>query len=134
MLMLFRKKNLNPQGEVILRNKAKQRVTKAKFFGVIVDQHLNWKDHISMVSHKISELCGIISCFRNTLYIKSKKMIYYSLIHPYLTYCVNVWSSTYRTNWKTICIQQKRGHCVHSLLLLSSPIREISSSIKKNCL
>ena len=28
--------------------------------------------------------------------------------------------------------QLKRGQCVHSLLLLSSPIREISSSIKKN--
>ena len=28
-------------------------------------------------------------------------------------------------------VQLKRGQCVHSLLLLSSPIREISSSIKK---
>ena len=34
---------LNPQVEVILRNEATQRVTKAKFVGVIVDQHLNWK-------------------------------------------------------------------------------------------
>ena len=60
MLMMFRKKNLNPQGDVILHNEAIQRVTKAKFFGVIVDQHRNWKDHISMVSHKISKSCGII--------------------------------------------------------------------------
>ena len=80
-----------------------KRVTKAKFLGVIVDQHLNWKDHISMVSHKISKPCGIISRIRNILDIKSKKMIYYSLIHPYLTYCINVWSSTYRTNLKTPC-------------------------------
>ena len=86
MLMMSRKKNLNP------------RVTKAKFLGVIVDQHLNWKDHISVVSLKISKSCGIISRVRNTLDIKSKKMIYYSLVHPYLTYCINVWSSTYRTN------------------------------------
>ena len=54
MLMMSRKKNLNPQGDVILHNEAIQRVTKeANFLGVIVDQHLNWKDHISMVSHKI---------------------------------------------------------------------------------
>ena len=51
MLMMSRKKTLNPQGDVILRREAIQRVTKAKFLGVIVDQHLNWKDHISMVSH-----------------------------------------------------------------------------------
>ena len=81
----------------------------AKFLVVIVDQHLNWKDHISMVSHKISESCGIISRIRNTLDIKSKKLLYYDLIHPYLTYCFNVWSSTYRTNFKTLCTAQKRS-------------------------
>ena len=73
-----------------IRNEAIQRVTKAKFLGIIVDQHLNWKDHISMVSLKISISCGIISRIRSTLDIKSKKMIYYSLIHPYLTYCIDV--------------------------------------------
>ena len=85
MLMMSRKKTLNPQGDVILRNEAIQRVTKAKFLVIIVDQHLNWKDYISMLSHKISISCGIISRIRNTLDIKSKKLIYYSLIHPYLT-------------------------------------------------
>ena len=34
MLMMSRKKNLNPQGDVILRNEAIQRVTKSKFLGV----------------------------------------------------------------------------------------------------
>ena len=62
-----------------------------------------------MASHKISKSCGIISRIRNTLDIKSKKMIYYSLIYPYLTYCINVWSSTYRTNLKTPCTAQKRS-------------------------
>ena len=38
-------------------------------------------------------------------------MIYYSQIHPYLTYCINVWSSTYRTNFKTLCTAQKRSVC-----------------------
>ena len=80
---------------------------------IIVDQHVNWKDHISMVSHKIAESCGIISRIRNTLDIKSKKMIYYSLIHPYLTYCINVGSSTYRINLKTQCTAQTRS--VHTL-------------------
>ena len=109
MLMMSRKKPLNPQGDVILRNEAIQRVTKANFLGVIVDQHLNWKDHISMVPHKISKSCGIISRTRNALDIKFKKMIYYSLIVPYITYCINVWSSTYRTNLKTLCTAKKRS-------------------------
>ena len=66
------------------------------------------EDHISIVSHKISKSCGIISRIRNTL-DNSKKIIYYSLIHPYLTYCIDVWSSTYRNNFKTLCTAQKRS-------------------------
>ena len=76
---------------------------------MIVDQHLNWKDHISMISQKKSKSCGIIYRIRNTLDIKSKRLIYYSLIHPYLTNCVNVWSSTYRTNLKMLCTSQRRS-------------------------
>ena len=30
-------------------------------------------------------------------------------MHPYLTSCVNVWSSTYRTNLKIACTAQKRS-------------------------
>ena len=50
-----------------------------------------------------------MSRIRNTLDIKYKKLIYYSVIHPYLTYCIYVWSSTYRTNFKTLCTAQKRS-------------------------
>ena len=89
---------------VILHNEAIQRVTKVKFFGVIVDKHLNLKDHVSMVSQKNSKSYGI-SRIRNTLDIKSKKLIYYSLIHPYL----NVSMSD--PNFNTL-VQLKRGQCV----------------------
>ena len=61
-----------------------------------------------MISQKLSKSCGIIYRIRNTLDIKSNRLIYYSLIHPYLTYCVTVWSSTYRFNFKMLCIAQKR--------------------------
>ena len=83
MIMLSRNNILTPQNEVILRNEVVQRVNKAKFLGVIVDQHLNWNDHISMISQKNSKSCGIIYRIRNTLDIKSKRLIYYiaSFIH-----------------------------------------------------
>ena len=71
MLMMSRKKNTNPQGDVFLLNKAIQRVIKSKLLCIIVDQQLNWKDHISMVSYKISKLCCTISPILTTLDIKS---------------------------------------------------------------
>ena len=50
MIMLPRKKILTPQNEVILWNEVVQWVNNAKFLGVIVDQYLNRKHHISMIS------------------------------------------------------------------------------------
>ena len=60
----------------------------------------------------------IIYGIRNTLDIKSKSLIDYSLIHPYLTYCVKVWSSTYLTNLKVLKLFKtnllhKSDPCVH---------------------
>ena len=94
---------------IILRNEVVERVDKAKFLGVIVDQHLNWKDHITMISQKNSKSCGLIYRISNKLDIKSRKLIYYSLIHAYLTYCINVWSSTYQTNLKRLTTAQNRS-------------------------
>ena len=59
MIMLSCKKILTPQNEVILRNEVVQQVNNAKFLGVIVDQHLNFKGNISMTSQQISKSCAI---------------------------------------------------------------------------
>ena len=39
----------------------------------------------------------------------TKKSLYYTLIHPYLTYCTTVWSSTYVTNFNRIFLLKKRA-------------------------
>lgn len=86
MFMLSRDKNLNPQSVVILRNKAIQTATTETFVSVIVDQHLNLKDHISMISqNKI--MWHVISRIRNRLDIQSRNTFtYYIKLYLYLTY------------------------------------------------
>ena len=39
---------------------------------------------------------------------KTKLMLYYSLIYPYITYCNSTWSSTYVSNLNRIYYLQKR--------------------------
>ena len=53
LVMLSNKNILTPQIEVI-RNEGVQRENKAKFIAVIVHQHLDWKDYISMIYKKKS--------------------------------------------------------------------------------
>ena len=73
MIMVSRKKRLTPRNEWGV-----ERMTKANFLGVVVEKHLNWKDHITMISPKMSKSCCIIYWIRNNFDIKSNKLIYYS--------------------------------------------------------
>ena len=37
-----------------------EQVSKSKFLGVIIDEQLNWKEHILYISNKISKAIGVI--------------------------------------------------------------------------
>ena len=56
-----------------------------KFFGVYLDEHLTWKYHTNFVGKQIAKSVGIL--FRTCFYLscKSKHMLYYTLIYPYIT-------------------------------------------------
>ena len=79
-----------------------------KFLGVIIDQHLTWKDHIDTIASKISRSIGVISKARYFISQTSLLQLYYSLVYPYLYYGNVVWGSTYKTRLKRLLILQKR--------------------------
>lgn len=68
------------------------RVEEVVFLGVILDQNLNWKSHIHNVARKISKSLGIIFKASFCLNEASLRTLYFSLVYPYLCYCVGVWA------------------------------------------
>ena len=80
-----------------------------KFPGVYFDEHLTWKYHINFVCKQIAKSVGILSRTRFYLSCKTKLMLYYTLIYPYITYCNSTWSSTYVSNLNRIYYLQKRA-------------------------
>ena len=73
-----------------------------------LDEHLTWKYHINFVCKQIAKSVGILSRTRFYLSCKTKLMLYYTLIYPYITYCNSTWSSTYVSNLNRIYYLQKR--------------------------
>ena len=64
--------------------------------GLIIDSYLNWKAHIHELSEKISRGIGVLSKIRYYVNNSILQQLYYSLIYPFLTYGLSVWSNTYR--------------------------------------
>ena len=91
-----------------ISNYSIDRVKEATFLGVILDEHLTWKSHIHNVARKVSKAIGIIYKSSFCLNNSSLRMLYFSLIYPYLFYCVSVWASTYPSNLRRLITLQKR--------------------------
>ena len=83
-------------------------VSSTKFLGVLVDEHLSWKEHIHSVTNKVSRSLGIIKRIRDFVHQSCLLTLYYSLIYPYLIYCNIVWASTYPSNLHKLLITQKK--------------------------
>ena len=65
-----------------------------KFLGVFIDENLSWKQHIDIVSSKISKSIGILYKSRDVLSKQCVKQLYFSFIHNYVNYANTAWAST----------------------------------------
>jgi hypothetical protein len=63
-----------------------------RFLGVLFDRDLTFKTHIRSIITKISKGIFALRTAKNILDLKSLKLLYYSLIHCYLIYGIQVWS------------------------------------------
>jgi len=84
-----------------------QRVEESKFLGIIIDQHLTWKNHIEYVIKKIITT-GLLC--RIHFYIDQSRlvMLYNSLIYPHLHYGNIVWANNYPTRLDRLFKLQKK--------------------------
>ena len=83
-------------------------MTFVKFLGVIIDEELTWKNHISTVLKTIIKCTGLIAKLRHYTNRNTLKLIYYALAYPYLTYGNLFWGNTYPTRLQKIMNVQKK--------------------------
>ena len=122
--MIFhpRQKKINVNFPLVMENTIVKQAVETKFLGIIIDQRLCWKSHISFTSKKISKTVGIIAKARYYLSSKLLLTLYFSLVYPYLTYRNGAWSSTYCSNLNVRLIKSSLGQRIppHYLANLKS--------------
>ena len=91
-----------------LNNKSIGYVKFTKFLGVIIDEQLNWLNHISYVKNKISKGFGIILRARTFFTKKTLSNLYNAFILPYLLYCVEIWGNAAECHILPIITLQKK--------------------------
>ena len=93
----------------MIDKQAIDRVENTRFLGVLVDDKLNFKDHIAHIRKKIVKgiyVLGRAKKFFDEIIIKD---LYYAFIHPYFNYCIDVWGSTCSTYFTPLVKLQKHA-------------------------
>ena len=67
------------------------RVCSSKFLGIIIDDQLNWMEHIDRVRNRLCKSFGIMYKARHLLSNDSLYTLYCSLFLPYINYCSEIW-------------------------------------------
>ena len=80
-----------------------------KFLGVIIDNKLNWSDHILYIKIKISKSICIINKTRTFLDKNTLRNLYFIFMYPCLIYGIEIWGNTNDTHLNPIIKIQKKG-------------------------
>ena len=82
--------NLNNPAPLMINNKSLERVTNAKFLGVMIDETLSWNVHIQYLCSKINYKIVLIHRLRQYLPQSALNTLYLTLIQPHFDYCLTV--------------------------------------------
>ena len=81
-----------------LNGKVIERTTSVKFLVILLDKHLSWKTHISVVENMVSENIEILHKAKNIFSMSGLKTLYISFIHSYINYGNIAWGTPLEQN------------------------------------
>ena len=88
LLFFLRHKKVSVNINLAIGNKSMKPESCVKYLRLNLDSNLCWKYHVNTVAEKISKNIRALSKLRHFCSSKILTMLYYSLIHPFLTYCL----------------------------------------------
>jgi hypothetical protein len=92
-------------------------VSSVKFLGIIIDDGLEWTEHINHVVKRISSGSYAINSAKRFLSTDNLRLLYHSLVHSHLSYGTILWGAAYQYKLHRLEIIQKR--CIRNVCNLS---------------
>lgn len=95
------------------------RVDNVKYLGVVIDQNLNFKKHVSTLSKKVRKLIYLMKLLRRATNLETRHLVFISLCQSLLQYCIGVWGGA----CKSTLIELERAQRAVLKVMLGKPRR-----------
>ena len=111
-MVLHRKQRTLPatSDKLYLDGNEVEKLTYAKFLGVIIDSNLSLNHHISNVSWKVAKYIPILFRIRKYCMTKALKLIYDCLIYSNLIYCNSAWGHCKKNALSPLIVIHKKNY------------------------
>jgi len=107
--MQFRSKKQNEgKIQILVPNSINSNINSTKFLGLIIDNSLSWKDHITAITSKLNKACYAIRLLKMCLSMNTLRMIYFSYAHSVLSYGITFWGNSHAHHTNSISKIRKR--------------------------
>ena len=87
-----------------------EQVNYIKFLGLVIDDKLQWHHHIEHCRKKVSSGIYAMNSVKNIVTCEHLRILYFSLVHPYLLYGISIWGNTYMKYTRKLVILQKKSN------------------------
>ena len=82
---------------------------KIKFLGLLIDKNLKFENHVDLINSKIARGNGIIYKLNKYLPQDILRTLYFTLIHPHITYGIEVWYGSSDSIKNKVQVLQKKS-------------------------
>ena len=107
--MIFSKQKICSNFAPLIANTFIERKTSTRFLGVIVDDQLNWSEHITALKTKMARYVGIMFKIKSFLPMAARLQIFHSFVQSHINYCSLVWGFASKSNIESIFTIQKKS-------------------------
>jgi len=97
------------QYEVKIENDSIEKVENYKYLGTIIDNKLNWKEHINHIKTKINQKLPMLHYIKNKTNTAAKYLIYNAFIKPHITYTSAIYGSCNQAHIKKLQKTQNKA-------------------------
>ena len=84
---------VNHDLSVYIENNRIVRVSYVKFLGVIIDEHMNFKQHVETIVKSIRCANGLLYSRRDNIPMSCRRNLFFSMVYSRVSYCIEVYGN-----------------------------------------